>query len=164
MMVAFLCRLHRISSVYWLSGYLDFNFVREEKEDSSCPLSICFHCADLQHHISRQYLSIIYTALTIKEIIMSSHGKASPMALGLALGVVWGVSVFLMGLSAHYFSYGVTFVESLQTLYIGYDISIGGAFVGGLIGFFDAFFFGLIVGWLYNVFSRCCCRKDEHCN
>lgn len=89
---------------------------------------------------------------------MSTHGKAHPIALGMAIGVFWGITVFFMGLVAHYFSYGVGFVESLQTVYIGYSVSMAGAFVGGLIGFVDGFCSGVIVGWLYNLFSRCCCK------
>ena len=91
-----------------------------------------------------------------------TKSRVSPVALGMALGVFWGISVLVMGLFAHYYSYGVAFVESLRTLYVGYQASVTGSFIGGLIGFVDGFFCGAIIAWLYNMFS-CCCKKDK-CN
>ena len=85
--------------------------------------------------------------------------RLSPLALGLALGVMWGVSVFLMGLIAYQFMYGATFVSTMGTLYVGYEATIIGSIIGGLIGFVDAFIGGAVIAWLYNVFSACCHKK-----
>jgi hypothetical protein len=90
-----------------------------------------------------------------------SNSRLSPLALGLACGVFWGVSVFFMGLVAFFFTYGKPFVAAIGTLYIGYDPTILGAFIGGLIGFIDAFIFGLILAWLYNMFNCCSKCKDK---
>jgi len=87
--------------------------------------------------------------------------RLKPVALGLALGVFWGVWMLLMGLLAYHFSYGRPFVEAMGTLYLGYEPSVMGSFIGGLIGFVDAFIAGLIVAWLYNGFVSCCCHADE---
>lgn len=86
--------------------------------------------------------------------------KLCPVALGLSLGVIWGVSVFFIGMVAHFYLYGRPFVEALGVLYIGYDPSIAGCVIGGLIGFLDAFLGGLIIAWLYNVFSNCTSKKE----
>ena len=86
--------------------------------------------------------------------------KICPVSFGLSLGFVWGVSLLIMGLVAHYFMYGRPFVTAVAQLYIGYDSSIIGSVIGGFIGFFDAFIGGLIIAWLYNVFSGSC-RKDN---
>ncbi len=82
----------------------------------------------------------------------------SPIALGLAFGVLWGLSILLMGLLAHWFSYGEIFVTSMGALYVGYDTTILGSLIGGLIGFIDAFIGGCILAWLYNLFSHGCCK------
>lgn len=87
----------------------------------------------------------------------------SPMALGMSLGVVWGVSVFITGLLAYYMSYGKPFVLAMSSVYIGYDPSIVGSFIGGAFGFIDGFIGGLIIGALYNYFVKCCSCCVKSC-
>lgn len=90
--------------------------------------------------------------------------KLSPLGLGLSLGVLWGLSMLFMGLAAYYYSYGKPFVEAISTLYIGYAPSIKGSILGGIIGFIDAFIMGVLIAWLYNLFSSCgctCCTSHE---
>ena len=89
-----------------------------------------------------------------------TKSKLSLLALGLAFGVLWGVTVFIMGLIAYFFTYGKPFVAAVGSLYIGYEPTLLGAFFGGLIGFIDAFIFGFILAWLYNMFLCCCCKKS----
>ena len=89
--------------------------------------------------------------------------KICPVSFGLSLGVVWGISLLIMGLVAHHFMYGKPFVAAMAQLYIGYNPSIIGSVIGGLIGFVDAFIGGFIIAWLYNVFSGCC-KKDDKCD
>ena len=88
--------------------------------------------------------------------------KMNAVALGMALGIIWGVSLLLMGLVAYYATYGSEFVAAVGTVYLGYQPSILGAFVGGLIGFVDAFIAGALIAWLYNLFGGCkgCCNKE----
>lgn len=81
--------------------------------------------------------------------------RLCPVALGLSFGITWGVSVFIMGLLAHLYMYGVGFVSAVGALYIGYDPSILGSVIGGIIGFVDAFIGGFIIAWLYNAFLGC---------
>lgn len=90
--------------------------------------------------------------------------KLSPVGFGLAFGVLWGVSILLMGLAATYYTYGQNFVVSLGSLYPGYSPSIQGSILGAIIGFLDAFVMGFIIAWLYNKFSRChctCCKNPK---
>ncbi|MCH9755954.1 MAG: bacteriophage holin [Gammaproteobacteria bacterium] len=91
---------------------------------------------------------------------MTKH-RLSPLAFGLSLGVIWGVSVLIMGLLAHYLSYGTEFVSAMGVVYIGYEPSIMGAVIGGIFGFIDALVGGALIAWLYNVFSGCC---SKHCH
>lgn len=83
--------------------------------------------------------------------------KLSPKALGLSLGILWGLSVFFLGLAAYYYSYGKPFIDTMATLYLGFEPSIKGSIIGGLLGFLNAFITGLIIGWLYNCFNCCKC-------
>jgi hypothetical protein len=87
--------------------------------------------------------------------------RLSPIALGLALGVLWGMSIFLMGLIAYYSTYGQPFVAAVSSLYVGYQPSILGSIIGGVIGLVDAFIGGVILAWLYNLFAHCCCKKEK---
>ncbi len=82
--------------------------------------------------------------------------KISPLAFGLSLGVVWGASILLMGVLAHFFEYGRAFVTAVGVVYVGYDPSLLGSFIGALFGFIDALVVGALIAWLYNCFSGCC--------
>ncbi|QDP73381.1 hypothetical protein FOG18_12805 [Legionella israelensis] len=86
---------------------------------------------------------------------MKNYCKLSPLALGLSLGVFWGVSLLIMGLLAYFLSYGVEFVTAINALYMVYEPSILGSIIGAIIGFIDAFICGVIIAWLYNCFGRC---------
>ncbi len=83
--------------------------------------------------------------------------KLSPTGLGLAFGVLWGVSLLLLGLTTYFYSYGKPFVDAMSTLYMGYEPSIMGSILGGILGFINAFITGFIIAWLYNKFSCCKC-------
>jgi ABC-type dipeptide/oligopeptide/nickel transport system permease subunit len=45
-------------------------------------------------------------------------------------------------------------LELLGKFYIGYSVSVGGAFLGLVYGFVDGFLGGWILAWLYNRFAR----------
>ena len=89
--------------------------------------------------------------------------KLSPIALGLALGVLWGASLLLLGLLTH-FGYEGSVVASLRSMHVGYDFSILGSVIAGLVGFADGFIRGAIFACLYNCFACCCCKKDAKCD
>ena len=90
-----------------------------------------------------------------------TSNKLCPKALGLSFGVMWGLSVLIMGLLAHHFMYGVHVVEAVGALYIGYGPSLLGSFIGGIIGFANAFISGFLLAWLYNCFSGCPSKKGK---
>lgn len=84
--------------------------------------------------------------------------RLHPFALGMSLGVIWSLSTFIMALFVMGFEYGQGFVSGMSNLYIGYEASLLGAFIGMIWGFIDAFVGGFLIAWLYNFFS-CCCHK-----
>ena len=80
--------------------------------------------------------------------------KLNVKAFGLAVGIVWGVGMFVLGIIAMAFGYGDRFVEILSSLYIGYKATFLGSIVGAVWGFIDAGIGGIIVAWLYNKFAK----------
>ena len=80
--------------------------------------------------------------------------KLDVKAFGLAMGIVWGSIMFIMGILNMRLSWGAGIEELMSTLYIGYKPTIGGSIIGGIWGFFDAGIGGVIVAWLYNKFSK----------
>lgn len=80
--------------------------------------------------------------------------QLKPLALGLAVGIVWAVGMFLFGLAAMVQPSFITTVSAIGNFYIGYDATVIGAFIGGFWAFLDGFIGGFFVGWLYNRFVR----------
>lgn len=81
--------------------------------------------------------------------------KLKPLALGIALGTVWGVSLFVTTLLCYFTGYGKLFLEVLaQSIYPGYSISPLGSFLGLFYGFLDGFVSASIIGWIYNKISK----------
>ena len=77
--------------------------------------------------------------------------KLSPVALGVALGSVWGVSLFIITWISYYTGYGKLFMEVLaQSIYPGYTITPLGSFLGLLYGFADGFVSVALIGYIYN--------------
>ena len=76
--------------------------------------------------------------------------QLNAVRLGLAGGIVWGVSLCLMTLAGAYCGYGLKFLEVMADVYPGYTVTATGSLVGLVIGFFDAFIGLVIFGWLYN--------------
>ena len=74
-------------------------------------------------------------------------------SLGLAAGVLWGLSVFIMGILGAAIGYGVGFVGALGTMYIGYDATIVGSIIWLILGFIDGFIWFYLLAWLYNIFE-----------
>ena len=79
--------------------------------------------------------------------------KLHKTALGLSLGLIWGFTVMLatwwlliIGAQGHT-------ISKLRAFYIGYSFSWGGSILGLIWGFVDGFIAGVIIAWLYNLFS-----------
>ncbi|MBI5049410.1 MAG: bacteriophage holin [Nitrospirae bacterium] len=77
--------------------------------------------------------------------------KLKPLALGTAVGIVWGGCIFLSTILYVCTGYGRLFLEALvESMYPGYKLNLIGAFVGLTYGFFDGLIAGVLVGWIYN--------------
>lgn len=79
--------------------------------------------------------------------------NCQPLALGVAIGVVWALYVFFAGIFAM-FGWGNALVDTLGSFYIGYGASIIGAIIGAVWAFFDGFVAGIVIAWIYNLVAR----------
>lgn len=79
--------------------------------------------------------------------------KLDVKAIGLAGGILWGLSVFLATIWIVIKGGGFTLMK-LSQFYIGYSVSIPGAFIGGIYGFVHGFIAALIFALLYNLFVK----------
>jgi hypothetical protein len=80
--------------------------------------------------------------------------KLDVKALGLAMGIMWGISMFLLGLLTMENGLGSGIEQVLATMYIGYKPTFTGSIIGGIWGFIDAGVGGMLLAWLYNRLSK----------
>jgi len=92
---------------------------------------------------------------------MQQYAKLHAIGFGVALGILWSVSVLVMALISMNVDWGGEFVSWLGDLYIGYDASISGSFVGAAWGFLDGFVGGAVFAWIYNLIT---CRILNVCD
>ena len=85
-----------------------------------------------------------------KEIDMTVS-KLHPVALGIAFGIISGLTVFGMGLFAQTFLHGQPIVASVGSMYITYNGSLIHSLLGGVVGFVNAFIAGYVAAWIYNL-------------
>jgi hypothetical protein len=79
--------------------------------------------------------------------------KCQPFALGIAIGVLWAIYVFSVGITAM-FGWGNALVEALASLYLGYNASIVGAIIGAIWAFVDGLVAGVVIAWIYNMVAK----------
>jgi hypothetical protein len=79
--------------------------------------------------------------------------KLSVKALGLSLGIFWGVVLCATTLLAVYTGYLTNFAEMMADVYPYYEVTLLGSVAGLVWGFIDGLIAGLIFGWLYNLFA-----------
>lgn len=80
--------------------------------------------------------------------------KLNTKAFGLSIGIVWGISVFLLTIWSLVMGYEGKTLEKLSKVYLGFSVSYLGAVIGLIWGFIDGFIGGAVVAWLYNKFSK----------
>lgn len=79
--------------------------------------------------------------------------RCQPLALGVAIGVLWALYAFFAGIFAM-FGWGTLLVETLASFYIGYGASITGAIIGAIWAFLDGFVAGVVIAWIYNLVAK----------
>ena len=74
------------------------------------------------------------------------------LAAALSVGLVWAVGLFIWTLCSVRTGYGTEMLELMSTVYIGYTVTVKGAFVGLVWGFLDGFIGTFIAAKVYNFF------------
>lgn len=82
------------------------------------------------------------------------YGVLSPLAFGLALGLLWAISIVVLAIMASFLGYGIGLFNALSSLYIGLSLDVVGVLIGAVLGFVDAFIGGVIWAYLYNFFVK----------
>jgi hypothetical protein len=78
------------------------------------------------------------------------YARIKPVALGVALGLCWGLSIFLLTFFILWHGQTMELTSKLGRIYLGYTVSVPGAFVGLLYGFVHGFIGGWFVAFVYN--------------
>lgn len=78
----------------------------------------------------------------------------SPVRLGLAAGIVFGICTLIVTWLNIWFSYGSAWLNILTSIYPGYKISWTGSIVGMIYGFADMFIFFGLIGLIHNWLGR----------
>jgi hypothetical protein len=88
---------------------------------------------------------------------MEADMKLSIKGLAWAGGVLWGLSLLLVGvLNLIWPSYGTGFLDVMRSVYPGYKSLSGfaGVIVGTLYAVVDGAVAGALFGWLHNSFVK----------
>ncbi len=78
------------------------------------------------------------------------HGTLGVISLGLAIGITSAIFVFLLGVAAALFDWGVTLAAVLSSVYIGFGPTFVGSIAGAVWAFVDGFVAGILIAWFYN--------------
>jgi hypothetical protein len=88
--------------------------------------------------------------------------RLSPVALGLAVGVLSGVYMWVFAWVGMRWGFGMDIIKMWGTVFPGFEATMKGAFYGLAGGFIDGVVCGLIVAWIYNL-CLCCCASSGCC-
>lgn len=78
--------------------------------------------------------------------------KLKPLPLGVSLGLVWGLIVFIATIMVMIEGGGNT-LNLLSNFYFGYQVSWLGSIIGLIYGFVDGFIVGAVIALIYNALS-----------
>ena len=67
----------------------------------------------------------------------STMNKLHPLSVGLSIGLLWGIGMLFVGLTAAYLDWGVLFVRMMGSVYVGFTPSFVGSVIGAVFGFVD---------------------------
>ncbi len=80
------------------------------------------------------------------------HMTLGVISFGFALGITSAIAVFVLGLAAWLFGWGVDVAIALSSLYIGFGPSFVGSIAGAVWAFVDGLILGILIAWFYNRF------------
>ena len=75
--------------------------------------------------------------------------RLSVKGLAIGLGVSWAIYMLFAGWIS-IFGWGVKFVETMSSVYIGFRPSFLGGIIGAIWGFIDGVIGGILIALIYN--------------
>lgn len=72
----------------------------------------------------------------------------------MAVGIFWGVVMFIVTLLGYYYEYGIAFLEVMRSIYVVLTINPNGAIVGLCLGFLDGFIGTYVLISLYQFINN----------
>ena len=82
--------------------------------------------------------------------------KINVKALGLTLGIIGSSGILFLGLMSLFLNWGTDVINLIGSVYIGYNSTLVGIFIGTIWGFCDGAVFGILIAWVYNKISGQC--------
>jgi hypothetical protein len=80
------------------------------------------------------------------------HLTLGVISFGLAVGLTSAIGVFVLGIMAAAFGWGVPLAAMLSSVYIGFGPTFVGSIAGAVWAFVDGLVAGVLIAWLYNRF------------
>lgn len=80
------------------------------------------------------------------------HMSLGVVSFGLAVGVTCAIFVFILGVVATAFGWGLQLAAALSSLFIGFGPTFVGAIAGAVWAFVDGLIAGALIAWFYNRF------------
>ncbi len=77
-------------------------------------------------------------------------GSLGVVSFGVAFGLTAAIFVFVLGVTAAFFGWGVLLATALSSLFIGYSPTLVGSIAGAVWAFFLGFIAGILIAWFYN--------------
>lgn len=90
----------------------------------------------------------------------NNRTKLRVWAFGFAFGIVWAIGLLIMGWLAALSGWGISMVNVIGSVYLGYSPTFWGAVLGAIWGFVDLFIAGVILAAIYNA-CTCCKATSE---
>jgi hypothetical protein len=88
----------------------------------------------------------------VKRILVIEAPRWSVRGLALSVGLVWAAGLLILSLMAKFLNWGLAVTGPIESVYIGYELSLIGIVVGVAWAFLDGFVGGAVVAWVYNKF------------
>lgn len=76
--------------------------------------------------------------------------ELKPLQFGLAIGILHGAYLFLLGLIAAFTGYGTVGVTTIGSIIYRYGPTLIGSIWGLVCGLVGGFIMGYVLAWLYN--------------
>jgi hypothetical protein len=77
--------------------------------------------------------------------------ELKPLQFGMAVGILHGAYLFLLGLIAAFTGYGTIGVTTIGSIVYGYAPTFLGSIWGLVCGLIGGFIGGFLLAWLYNL-------------